>query len=927
MDLKVIEMLNNYPDGYSADLRIKPSLGRFCVLGYYDGLNVKLNFGEEDDSDTIISEWKCKNSTVIPHLTGTGKITSLCVQLCDAPQTGGNSEKLKEKEFTLWDENHELPLLTVSMIRTKKTEDASELFSVVNERSNMIAYYSYEHCELIIVFRSKSYRDVIATIRWLYETKLVLKIYSVLAIAEKLIDDPQELKTRMEPEDICVRMNASMRDRDKMEQFLEKLRDAFGQYQYREGFKIEKYDLLGDDDLLIEINHVPLESILPLYADRKLLNHGNKDYSDAFYNVETKFLLPSGTNLTEETESGLRSEQDQMGCVLLRKDHNAEFGDNGTGKRNAAAKDDETGNNNALAKHSETGNREELFMENKADSFGVPDEDACWIYKDLDVLRKIYQDAEYKNEKALLSYISCMIRLLNSLVQIATSDFHRYERKILLNPMRIFMKYFIDEVRIIKETEETRLERKIEVLQNVEDAVCAVTDIYENVLNGTANTDKQMFLALPLNSSIYELSPKLYAYYSDIMSDILNIFDQEHQYAFFLNPTLKRTLQEEVLFEEREEKGKVVIIDIPVRMMDDVEYLPLYMIHEMFHVLTSEERNRKLRAARLFACLVSQIEEGLFAEVEFLNADTDRKMKKDLFQSWFGQSTKKIKTLYRNEDENSKRFYGKNITRILNEETKRDLLFAEKHAAKDVINLVVAKKEEYKIRINELNAFDDAYNTLMKQAEVIRDNVHYMLYNGYINYCSGKLMFLFKESYADVVMLLITEYSYDRYKSAFARSAQFRMDEKRFRDDNYFIVRKTIVNLVINFERKNILLEGKLTNAGMNAYREMIREIRNAGLTAENNNIGLTGSLRSYDTDYVYDALGENDGQINGRYVIISPGIFFCLLDYLFTCKEDINSTIEKLNEQEKKSWDRLKLKLCQKTWQIISGSKSEVPA
>lgn len=623
--MRVVELINHYPDDageiFCIDNITAGKEVKYCAFGYYDAVEVNL----ELESSGVENRWERKNRATLPYLTGSGKITSLCM-LGDHPVT--------EKEKALWRDNSEKPLLAISLIRTKSLDNIEKFVEQENAKEGQVAYCSYEHCEVVIVFRESTYRELIARIRSFSGSGYVAKIYTVLAISDDLLKQPDEIKRMMPEERVNIRLSATVKDRSAMELFFAELKRQLCEGE-SEPPKVGKYDLLGNDDLLIEINAVYLYKILPLYAENGLLAHGNKElYRNAFYNIESRFLVPYEDDIAEKTS-----------------EYSPDY--TGTGKESDTAID--------------------------------------WIYDRIKELKEMCAKEEYRQEEALVSYMICMVKLLNGLVQAAASDFHRYERRILVKPIKLFLNHFIEAVKNVAALQPETLQEKDEMLDGIEHAVCRVSDIYENVLNATANSDKQMFLSFPVNSSIYEISPKLYAFYADLIDNLTKLFDSGGQYAFLLNSTLKRTLQEEVLFENREEHGKVVVIDIPVRMMEDTGYLSMAMIHEVFHVLTADQRNRRYRAVKLMPCLYIQLDGRIFEGVRFHEDDSiDRKLRDRLLSDWLSEADNAFGRLCQTEDEYGKRFYGKNISAELCLLLEQGLLKVENY---DLRNLLTYYQE------------------------------------------------------------------------------------------------------------------------------------------------------------------------------------------------------------------------------------------
>ncbi len=831
MELRVLEMMNNFPEGMTGTAEI----GRYCALGYYDALDLDTgaSVASEFPSGASFrhSSWEARGRAVMKRINGDVKVINLCLAF-------RKGDVKKETDF--WNDEKDA-FLGISILRTESLSGIAERVDNENKKSDRMAYYSYEHCETLVAYHTNSYNETVSRVRELRDTFHALKIYTIFAVREDLLKDrvllQRKMETSMKKEMISVRMNATMRNPQKVGYFHHLLESALKTNEDNTP-KIRIYDLLGDDDILIEIDDVPLINMLVLYQPGGLLHHTNKDYKAAFHNIETRFLR--NTNGIDEYK-------------VVEQESTKEDGEK----------------------------REEKLKKEK---------DINWIKDRMQELKALY-DICATSEEALSSYIVCMVKLLNGLIQIRSSDLHIYERMILFKPIETFTKYFIEQTK--KAMSEKRTIQKIEIVQDIENAICRVSDIYENVVNGTANTDKQMFMSLPVNSSIYELSPRLYAHYSDLICEMSFLFDEKNQYAVFLNPTLQRVLKEEVLFETREERGKVVVVDIPVGMLDDYDYLPLWLIHELFHVLTSEERCRKKRAIMLVASVTSQIQYLLFEHVSFsTNLKVEMLFQNVLIQRWLSRTLEDFKGL-EGLQEDSKEFYSLNISIRVGKCLQSDLYRVENRILKDLHIVAELVKQSAKDgTLSGIFEYQYKYEDLVENAELIRKNLRTILSGNRIPYLIKKMMFLFKETYADVATQLVVPDFRESYPSAFAHAVQFHVEEEELNKDRYMFLRRKIVNKVLDTKKSDVIEKGVLNQVGETIYDEVRQELQ---------------SKRANGVNFVKS---ENSSlQEIPEYAIVNRTVIQSCLEYLYDCKELLSNRIEELQKVDSKHLHRLKEK------------------
>lgn len=180
-------------------------------------------------------------------------------------------------------------------------------------------------------------------------------------------------------------------------------------------------------------------------------------------------------------------------------------------------------------------------------------------------------------------------------------------------------------------------------------------------MDGTANVERQTVQSLSLDASMYDLSPKLCSFYSAILSRVVEMFrEADKEYAFVMNPTIRSTIETELLLKNRKKSGKVVVVYIPEGAMEQFELVPICLVHEAFHVITKRERQRKRRAKCLMLHMIEFMEDFLFREVEF-DGDEDAEIRKRLMAHWFREGIAWLGEIAsRNEGDNGKN----NIWRI-----------------------------------------------------------------------------------------------------------------------------------------------------------------------------------------------------------------------------------------------------------------------
>ena len=244
----------------------------------------------------------------------------------------------------------------------------------------------------------------------------------------------------------------------------------------------------------------------------------------------------------------------------------------------------------------------------------------------------------------------------------------------------MFSRYFIDQVEMA--LREKNAERKKKIILDIEDAVTRVVTVYKNLVDNTANADKQIFTSFGFDTNVYELSPKLTAFYSDILEKVTEMFDPSGQnYAFLLYPNLKHNTEAYHLFRERVGGGRITSIYIPECKMELVDIIPIFLLHEAFHVLTDSERNRRQRAGKSLILMTVTLIQRLHQDLELEDECWNK-----LIDVWFKEVVDAMDS-YRNKSSDSMDFYGKNILESQNSLFKQIIYNLDRNAEKDILEI------------------------------------------------------------------------------------------------------------------------------------------------------------------------------------------------------------------------------------------------
>lgn len=509
------------------------------------------------------------------------------------------------------------------------------------------------------------------------------------------------------------------------------------------------------------------------------------------------------------------------------------------------------------------------------------------------------------------SYIVCLVRLLNGLNQINSSPFHRYEKEILVEPMELFCKFFLEQVDCVfpqkpEEEENEQLEpiQKEAVLKDIETALSEVSSIYERVINATSNADKQLFMSMPLNSTIYWISPKLYALYEELISSLVKLYsasqidDSEnntYEYAFFLKPSLKHALYTQKLFEQRKGHGSVVVIHLPVMLLENTKQMSLYLMHEIFHILPSKQRCRKKRAVELFVLLVDQLYYIVFDNVRF-SADTqsNKEMCDTLFEGWIFGAKEKFKRACAGRSEDDSLFYSKNICAYLEQLMYEIISYMDTWMESDIMQYAYHDLAIYSDN-NWSGGYSISAKSVQKCIDKIRDNIVRACCGNVISDILNKLRTLFRELFSDLACLYTSKYEFEEYKKAFHGTLRLKkVSELELSRDLYYKLRLQIMDFFFNEVVK------KLKNYNGDALQDYIKQVTCAYWKNQKLN-KIDNSREEYNAENI-----ESSGQGGNFCVNISMQFINSYMYYLSICWRQLDKMFNEDHEQYNSFVDKL---------------------
>lgn len=276
--IRFIKLFNHYPDDDVAKddnntTNNKP-LGVYCAFGYHDAISVSVP-EEIKDSYSICDN---KSQSVTDHVDGTYTIEALSCLF---------SSTYAKKEESFWNLEDSLQYRFITVIRIGEDVQKEKIQKVIddyNSKSDVMVYYSLEHCELLTVIRTDSYVAGMERVKEICGNFSTSKSFTIFAIPEEALKSKDNFNT----ENVDVLLKCSIKNYECAEQYFKELIKIL--QKHNDNFSFDNYDIFGEYDIIIIIKDIQLGEILPLYSMGEILTHSNEEYKKAFYNIETSFI-------------------------------------------------------------------------------------------------------------------------------------------------------------------------------------------------------------------------------------------------------------------------------------------------------------------------------------------------------------------------------------------------------------------------------------------------------------------------------------------------------------------------------------------------------------------------------------------------------------------------------------------------------------
>lgn len=637
----------------------------------------------------------------------------------------------------------------------------------------------------------------------------------------------------------------------------------------------EVYPIFGRDDNLLKFKPESWESILSLYRQDGQLSNG-LFFRKRFLSVSTRFLCKIDDN------------------------EKIVFGDGKT-------KNLEGDKDKSKICHNLKKKIEQLYRENIAE------------------LSKREGNAIIYNLSACYKAIW---QILNSIEKFEKKAFPDYIYISIFSSLSMLISKIIDR----KEKNETK--SNLSYLNNIEEIysfLTAINQISQNLVRA-----ERQFTQIPeLNANCYNIPIKLHAFYAGFVDKVkcyLNeSFGTGNYYEFTLYPGINEQLTVTQVFYKKEsnrsdiekENKRLILMNIPEKQVFDPKHMLICLCHEVGHFVGSKLRQRERRYLSI---------KHAAARLICLHLYCDRKIKKYITQKGLTYLFDYIYVEVARNIENqlalqkSKSCYSDDILvhteflEIIIAKGINDFVLKNVDITQDVYEKVLTEyiKEESlknaKLTREDIKKYKEEYSKALRsyfyniqsETSLDEDNVS-------INAISEHLILLYKESFADLVSVLILDLNFREYcQSIFKSLKEYETEEMV---DTDLVIRVVLVAITMGLDIED-LKDHKIYKAkwNLNDIYEWKHEERNKSIKKFLEKViqyykFAGSSYKNEKNDSVYERLNYIESN-TAASVFRDYELLYYLYDYLGDCRltfeKNRNKTSEHMRLKIKESFEML---------------------
>ena len=741
MNGRILYLGNNHVPPTNNDIK-----GEYISFGYYDAIKISENIFKENGGKFDLSKIWIQSVKDIFEMKGGYSVQAMYLFNDDTIEN--------EKKF--WD-NKELPclfLITLQLnIRDSKLPHMCEslvedIRSYCNDKChyyNMIiaGYFMLDENDIILAVKTDNYKLGRVITNSLHKKVSILfaepihisysfTISGILKDGTKIVSEIGDI-----PEECQLRIVE--RQPGTIDNILDEMRDKIN--------GVKAYPVFGRDDNLITFKPTSWSQILSLYS------LGGPFFNDGVYrknilSMSTLFLYSieknekiSFTELYPEQKKDPEDEQYKSICLALMK------------------------------------RIEEMYQ------------------KSIECLNDSYWDGAIQTENANYKAIW---QILNSVAKFEHKAFPDYIYVAIYLPLKMLISKMVYLNELQENTKRKYITRNVVKPDEIYDlslmnnkGIHLFLDAINQVSQNLIRAERQFMQTPKLNAGCYYVPVKLYAFYTAYVYKVVNylnkFFGSKNSYEFMLYPGMNEQLRVKRIFYSPYDKNRLLLVEIPEKQIFNPKHMMITLCHEIGHFVGSKLRRRQSR----FDHLKDAIGRTIILYI-FLNRTTKKIITKDSLEYLLEKLTFEFNKEIAKEVLNVKNEWNeKHFDTILHSEYLESIfinginsflticLFDENNVLEEAFITYLISNP------NEIEA-----NQIHKQKKEFLKCTKSFIYNMQSTFikCGEKtsevdeiveiIFNIIKESFADLVSIMILNLSYkDYYESIFRSMSVYRIED------------------------------------------------------------------------------------------------------------------------------------------------------
>lgn len=254
-----------------------------------------------------------------------------------------------------------------------------------------------------------------------------------------------------------------------------------------------------------------------------------------------------------------------------------------------------------------------------------------------------YDTIKGGNEDPERMYYKAILQIINSLQKYASQEYVDYTYVTLYKPMKMLLLLM----------KEAKSQDRENILDEISRFFYAINLLTQN----SVRLERQFIQSVELNVRIYEAPVQLstfYAAYFSLLRDILNQNSGAgHSYEFMICPGMTEHLNVRKLFPKASRTKRLLLVEIPENQMFNIKNQLIMMVHEAAHFVGRNIRQRRKRYRYMLRAITQSV-------ATFLILD------KDMHQYCRRESVKQFEMIYFDELKKEAETYDRKLREISN---------------------------------------------------------------------------------------------------------------------------------------------------------------------------------------------------------------------------------------------------------------------